>query len=189
VNVKSWLRRLPQPASIRLDKKQIVRVGEGKNKWRDVYDVILTTQPRILEALDSEGSIIRVTELAAEEDETPETTSKGSGPNTELAQLGSIMKECFESGARQNREFFETIVSKYATLAEQVINRNQQLEGAVERTWEEKAAQIASGGGDLAEIMNGPIGVLINAVMGRMIEGKKAEPEPEEKANGKRARK
>jgi hypothetical protein len=192
MNVRSWLRRLPQPAKVRLDRKQVVRVGEGKNKWRDVVDVILTQHPHILEALDGDGNIIRVTELEEQGDDA--TTADGDkraspGPNTELAQLGALIKDSFESGAKQNREFFEAIVGKYAALAESVINRNAQLENAVERTWEERAAEIASGGGDVAEIMNGPLGVLINAVMGRMLESKKEPPTAEQQSNGKRARK
>lgn len=188
MNVRSWLRRVPQPAKIRLDGKKVVRVGEGKNKWRDVVDVILTDHPHIVEALDSEGDVIRVTELEADGSESSQDArdeqSKGS---TELAQIAAIIKESWLEAAKANQAQYEGIIAKYTELAQLVVNRNVQLETTVEKTWEEKAAEIASGNGDLAGIMNGPLGVLINAVMGRMLEGKK--PEPAEQKNGKRARK
>ena len=46
MNLRSWLRRVPQPVKVRLDGKKVVRVGEGKNKWRDVLDVIEGCQCR-----------------------------------------------------------------------------------------------------------------------------------------------
>lgn len=188
MNVRSWLRRVPQPSKIRLDNKKVVRVGEGKNKWRDVVDVILTEHPHIVEALDSDGDVIRVTELEADGSESDQDAREPSQKSTELAQLAAIIKESWLEAANANRAQYEGIIAKYTELAQLVVNRNVQLETTVEKTWEEKAAEIASGNGDVAAIMNGPLGVLINAVMGRMLEPKKPEPAAPKNGHSKRAR-
>lgn len=187
VNIKSWLRRLPQPAKLRLDKKTVVRVGEGKNKWRDCIDTILAQQPHILEALDGDGEVIRTTELTAEGDQDDSPPAPKDGPNTELAQLGALLKEAYVDGAKAHADAYQKLLAEHVKLMQLVVDRNLRLEERAEESWEEKAAQIAAGNGDLAEIMNGPLGVLINAVMGRMLETKK--PEPAADKNGKRARK
>jgi hypothetical protein len=169
MNVKSWLRRIPQPTKIRFDKKTLVNVGQGKNRWKDVFDAIITMQPNLVEALDSEGALIRATELASEEEakETEEalTTEKQS----DLAQLGKLLLDAYKAGASAHAESYKLAFEENTKLVTVLSNRLGGLEQAWQQTLEQRANELTDtgngGGGDAL----GPLAPMLQGMAVKMM--------------------
>lgn len=188
MNLKSWLRRVPQPNSIRLDQKEVVRISEGKNKWRDVLDVIALKQPSMLEALDTNGHVIRVTEVQGPqgEREDGDDDAKTKGPKSELAELGALIAGAYKSGAEQHAAAFQLAFAENTKLVQVLAERLGGLEKAWQTTLEQRAEELAhvaaasSDGGE--SLLSGPLGPLISGLLAKQLAP--SEPKPVVKTNG-----
>jgi hypothetical protein len=169
VNVRSWLRRMPQPVRVRLDRKKEVRVAEnGKNKWRDLVDVITLEQPAILEALDADGVVIRMTELNdpdAKDEEAKEAAGPKLPPEFAILQaFGKLLLDAYVKGAEQHARAYELAFGEntklVTTLSLQARSLQQSLEAQLAARLE--AVEAAGGGeGGLADMFNGPMGPML----------------------------
>lgn len=176
MNLKSWLRRVPQPNSIRLDQKEVVRISEGKNKWRDVLDVIALRQPSTLEALDANGHVIRITELQPDRvDDDDDKGAAGKGPKSELAELGALIAGAYKSGAEQHAAAFQLAFAENTKLVQVLAERLGGLEKAWQTTLEQRAEELAAhaaASGDGGEsLLNGPLAPLIQGLLAKQLGG------------------
>lgn len=188
MNIKSWLRRVPHPVSLRLDDKKVIRISEGKNKWRDIIDVIALEQPGKLEALDADGNTIRMTQLA--DPETPADEAAAAKPKSELAELGALIAGAYRSGAEQHAAAFQMAFSENTKLVQVLAERLGGLEKAWQTTLEQRASELgASGGGDGIEgLMSGPMAPMLQALAVKMMgNNDAAAAKPVVKTNGKKA--
>lgn len=189
MNLKSWLRRVPQPHSLRLDDKKTLRIGEnGKNKWRDVLDAVALEQPSKVEALDADGNVIRVTQLADPEDKGEEE-SDAKRPKSELAELGALIGKAYADGAAAHAKAYELAFGENTKLVGLLAERLGGLEKAWQSTLEQRAAELgaAAGGDGIDGLMNGPMGPLLQALAMKTLGAGGDAPKPPVKTNGKKS--
>lgn len=188
MNLKSWLRRVPQPHSLRLDDKKVLRISEGKNKWRDILDAVALEQPVKVEALDTDGNVIRVTQLADPEDKQDEAGA--AKPKSELAELGALIAGAYKSGAEQHAAAFQLAFAENTKLVQVLAERLGGLEKAWQTTLEQRAAEYMQQGGGSGEgidgLMNGPMGPLLQALAVKTLGSSEAPAKPPVKTNGKK---
>lgn len=190
MNLKSWLRRVPQPHTLRLDDKKVLRISEGKNKWRDILDAVALEQPAKVEALDEAGNVIRVTQLADPEDKASEEAG-GARPKSELAELGALIAGAYRAGAEQHAAAFQLAFAENTKLVQVLAERLGGLEKAWQTTLEQRAAEYMQQGGGGGEgidgLMNGPMGPLLQALAMKTLGGGDAAAKPTvAKTNGKK---
>jgi len=187
MNIKSWLRRVPHPVSLRLDDKKVIRISEGKNKWRDIIDVIALEQPVKLEALDADGNTIRMTQLA--DPEAPADEAAGAKPKGELAELGALIGKAYADGAAAHAKAYELAFGENTKLVGLLAERLGGLEKAWQQTLEQRASELMQQGGASGEgldgLMNGPMGPLLQALAMKTL-GEAPPAKPVVKTNGKK---
>lgn len=167
MNVKSWLRRVPQPVKLRFDRKKIVRVGEGKTKWRDIIDMVTLEQPSVLEALDADDVVLRMTELAdAEAKEEDAAAAKEPKLPPEFAVLqafGKLLLDAYVKGAEQHAKAYELAFGEntklVTALSMQARNQQQVIEAQLSARLE--AAGEGGSVGGIAELFSGPMGPML----------------------------
>lgn len=173
MNVRSWLRRIPQPVRVRLDRKKLLNVGEGKNKWRDVVQVIELEQPSTLEALDADGSVIRMTEL--QDPAEPATTEVGAGPVGKLPPefavlqaFGALLLDAYVKGAEQHAKAYELAFAENTKLVTALSQQSRNLQHSLEDQLAQRLAN-AEGGDDGALSSLGPLMPMLEALMARQL--------------------
>lgn len=179
MNLKSWLRRVPHPSSVRLDRKDVVRINEGKTKWRDVLDVIEQHQPSLLEALDSNGHVLRATELQSDRPEDDDKPAE-KGPKTELAELGKLIADAYRSGAEQHAAAFQMAFSENTKLVGLLAERLGGLERAWQTTLEQRAEELAARAAEAGDggesLLSGPLGPMIQGLIAKQLVTGDAKP-------------
>ena len=66
MNVRAWLRKQPQPHSVKCDDR-VLAVPDGTRKWAELEATVLAVGGRKLEAIGKTGETLRVCELDDEE--------------------------------------------------------------------------------------------------------------------------
>jgi|SRR5215471_8922854 len=190
MNVRSWLRRVPNPTKIRLDRKKEIRIGEGKNKWRDALDVIALEQPSVLEALDNDGTVIRMTELAEGKADGEEPAEKGPKlpPEFQVLQaFGALLLDAYVKGAEQHARAYELAFGENTKLVTALSQQSRHYQRELDSMLEQRLQQAAEGAGGegFADFLNGPLAPLVSTLATKMLQ----EPKPASngKANGKKA--
>lgn len=173
MNLKSWLRRVPHPSSVRLDRKDVVRINEGKTKWRDVLDVIEQHQPTLLEALDSNGHVLRATELQSDKDRDDDEKPAEKGAKTDLSEFARLLADAYKSGAEQHAAAFQLAFAENTKLVQVLAERLGGLEKAWQTTLEQRAEELAAAAanaGDGGEsLLTGPLAPLIQGLLAKQL--------------------
>lgn len=144
MNVRSWLRRVPQPSSLRCDGKKTIQVGQGKNKWRDAVQTLEALQPSLVEALNEDGAVIRVAHLNDDDDQGDAKAPLPSEGQSEQAQLAALILEATDRGAQRHADAYALAFGKMTDLVGILANRLQGLEVAWQKTLEARAADLAA---------------------------------------------
>jgi len=148
MNLKSWLRRQPQPVKIRAGKAVLV-IGEGKNKWRDVIEQIEHMQPPRLEALDADGNIIRGVDLESESDEPgSRARAKDENGDSELVRLARVISDAHDQGAQRMASAFGDAFKEYGQLIGVLSQRLTSVEGSWQALLAQRAQDFETGAGD-----------------------------------------
>jgi hypothetical protein len=138
-NIKSWLRRSPQPASIRIvsggESRQIAIPHADPRKWAIVEETINAADPEVVEALDAGGAIIRGLERKPAEDDEDETGETASEAKADLAiarravakasmldKYGQRLNEAYEKGAHAGAQGSEQVVTLCSMLMQHFSN-------------------------------------------------------------------
>jgi hypothetical protein len=171
ISLHSWLRRPPTPVSLRLDGKKSIIIGDGKTKWKDALDAIEAMSPGLIEALNADGHVLRVTQLE-QENEAPAGMAPldpGSS-NSRDVEIARLLLEAGDRAAARHEAAYLLGFNKLAELVTSVMQRNSD----VEKAWQDQQRQLveaASGnGGDEA---GGMIGQLLQLAVTKKAEGTK----------------
>lgn len=155
VNLRSWLRRNPQPASVRVDGRSIP-MGTGARRWADVEATILAVGGSSLEALDASGQLLRATQLDGECADTSATPGqpRASAPVSTLdqgallGQFAQLLSAAYQQGASATRESYALAFTENTNLVKLLANRLGSLEVAWQRAMTQTAqlqAEVAQG--------------------------------------------
>lgn len=147
MNLKSWLRRSPPAAKLRFDGKRVFVVGQGKNKWRDAENAIASFRPTLLECLNEEEHVLRVTTLdggshAEEDEEAIDDAKKKSEKVSELAALADIITKAADRAAERHESAYRMAFDKNYELVQVLSDRMSGLESAWQETIEARAQQV-----------------------------------------------
>lgn len=174
MNVKSWLRRLPHPVRVRLDRKKELRVAEqGKNKWRDLVDAITLEQPSVIEALDADGVVIRMTELAdadakGEDDAKPEKSPDWNQlmvPAGLVQHFAELYAQAYTRGAEQHARAYELAFGENTKLVTALSSQARSLQTSLEAQLAARLEMAEAGGeGGMSDLMSGPLGPMLMAM-------------------------
>lgn len=151
MNLHSWLRRIPIPSKVVLDQKRTVQVGQGKTKWRDVLEVIENVQPTLIEALDAEGHVLRVTNLNPTGEAETEKQSEARKDETQLVQIARLLNEAHEAGAKRHEAAYRIGYDKMSELVTAFSERATNLEAAWVAMLNQHAQTVVDHAEELAE--------------------------------------
>lgn len=196
MNLKSWLRRTPQPASLVCDGKKVA-VGEGSRKWVDLVDTIVSLGTTRLEAVAPDGTILRVVELAGgeidqEEKQTPAAANLTAlSKMSELAQLAQIIGDVGDRSAARHEAAYKLAFEEFGKINSAILDRLT----AMEQSWimslntiaelKMQVADVVADARSESEGNGGLVTSLLGAAMGGMGETPGAGAKPNGKANGK----
>jgi len=145
--IHSWLRRKPVPASLRLDGKKTVLIGDGPKRWRDAIAAIEALGPSMIEAQSADGHVLRVTQIEAPDDDDDDDDAEPVTPGPSVAdaqrsrdiELASIIMEAGDRGARRHAEAYTLAFARQTELVQMLVDRL----GGVENAWQESINQRA----------------------------------------------
>jgi len=112
-NLKSWLRRQPQPASIRYttsddEERTLELSGNARNRWSEAAEALESANAVRIEALSKDGSVLRITKREEEDNgevhDAIERQEKNRAKETASLALvldaqGRRISEAFNAGA------------------------------------------------------------------------------------------
>ena len=155
INLKSWLRRKPEPACVRIDGKKTVMIGDGPARWREALQTFDALRPTLLEALNDAGAVLRVTRIEPDEDEDEDEDTGGTAPTmplpvaapatasgtplSELTQLAALIMEAGDRGALRHAEAYSLAFAKQTEILQIVADRMT----ATETAWQQTLANQA----------------------------------------------
>jgi hypothetical protein len=115
--LRSWLRRQPQPAKLKLDDAKSIVVPEGRGRWRTLLETLAAHAPKKLEALDADDKPLRATACTQEdwqdEDEDDDRERRSGAPTRDIdidtsTPLGALVYTVLDQNATI-RELAETV--------------------------------------------------------------------------------
>lgn len=131
-NLRSWLRRNPQPHSVRYttsddEERELQLSTSARNKWKDAAEALEEVGAVRVECIASDGKVLRVTTLAGDEDDDT-GAAKGddkrsaremAGLATVLDAHGKRMNEAFEKGSEAASRGQDNLVDVVQILTHQ----------------------------------------------------------------------
>jgi len=163
MNLRRWLRREPQPHSVRIgdgDTATTVRVvRESRTCWADVESAILAQPQRVVHCLDKAGATLRSIELAS--DEPDEASAPGRTAPVEVLssadardiRLAQLFIEAGDRGAARAVEGLSQAVNALINVVQVCVDQVGAMREEVEASREAAAAAIsASQGGDAGKM-------------------------------------
>lgn len=192
MDIKSWLRKAPQPVALLCDGKRVA-VSDGPRKWADTLDTITSMGTTRLEALAADGTILRVVELTggevdqADEKQTPGAANLAALSKLgELAQLAQILGDISDRAAARHEGAYKLAFGEFGKINAAILDRLT----AMEQSWimslntiAELKMQLADAVAE-AESKNEESGGLINNLLTSAAMGMGDAPAPV-KPNGK----
>jgi hypothetical protein len=146
--LRSWLRRQPVPVALRLDGKQKLLIGANSHtKWKDAQAALEEYAPRMIEALDDAGNVLRV-RVVEQDDEPVDDSSAASAArmaneNRDI-QLANVIMEAGDRGARRHGEAYALAFEKMYGLVEVLSQRLGGLETAWQETLNQRAEDLVA---------------------------------------------
>lgn len=136
----AWLRKIPMPSKVRVDGKSVLSVGTGKSRWKDIIDSVVHQGGQSIEALNSDGEVLRTTTIEIEASpEEVQATKKSESRDVELAR---IIMEAGDRGASRHAEAYAVAFAEMTGLVRIVSDRMAGLETAWQTTLENRAAEM-----------------------------------------------
>ncbi len=189
INLKSWLRRHPQPYKLRTDLGKVLMVGDGRSKWADLEATLATLAPQSLEALDANDQVLRATRLEMEDEIEQSTKSsedrKGQREAT-YVQIARLLNEAHDAGAKRVGEGYLNCFEKLYALVDILSQRLVGIERAYQAQIDQRASdalamvEAAKSGG--SGPLDGLIGQMVADAMTKQPAAAAAKTPP---ANGK----
>jgi hypothetical protein len=205
--IRRWLSRLPHPARVNADGREVV-IGDGRKRFIEAADSILTIQPETIEAIDASGALLRVTAIdysefvdgdpqagaapssSSSSTSTPSPLPNLGEPKSDAGELARLILEATDRGAQRHAEAwaaaFEATRQSQERMAELVsvaFERMTALEVAWQNALNDRVRDVVEGGED---DLDGPIGEVIKSVVARRMTQAPAQPNGSApKPNGK----
>jgi len=150
MNIRSWLRRDPQPTTIRVqsatDGTKTLALVDGGRKWSDAERNVLALDPVRIEALNKDGEVLRAHDFgsagADEKEERDEslTLSGEVGENKQLVLMARLLHEAHESGSARHeaawastRQAYEVAFTKFYEMVVMLVQRLTSAENAQQK--------------------------------------------------------
>ena len=151
MNIRSWLRRNPQPTTVRCDERVVQVPPEGARKWADLEATILTLNPTQLVALDASGNVLRACELAGdgEVDALDAVDQKMSEREREVTTIARIIADSSDRAAQRHAAAYEASFTHMVNLVSIIAARLTGMENAWQQAMQaaaEARAEAASAG-------------------------------------------
>jgi hypothetical protein len=161
-DLRSWLRRAPKPARLRIktsdDEERIIELGAGRTKWHACEETVRTSGAVSVQALDKDDKILRACRLSEEdleadddEDKAQKRDERAIGKERrELAGVldayGKRMNDSFLAGAEAAGRSQENLVALVEVLTTHLSLAITNLHNVSVNL--ANVVQEASGGGD-----------------------------------------
>jgi hypothetical protein len=133
--LRRFLRKHPHPTKIRAysadDDEKVIHIGVSRSKWRDAEEACSGYVK--LEALNSEGEILRLFEIESEEEYAVSESGakKGADPNILLMrEFAGQIAQAYDSGAVRYKDLVNLAFDQNAVLIGVLSGRLQALEKA-----------------------------------------------------------
>lgn len=200
-SLRTWLRRTPQPASIRYrtddDEERNLRLSpDARNRWRNAEEALLTAKATSVEALDEKGDVLRATRLEVGDDGEPLDPDEAEARRDEknatrahkemaglLDRYGMRLNEAFREGAKASNqshdklvELVDILTSKLSEMITNVASLSQKLGKALQAVEDEPE--------DASKKNEELVGQLVQLAMARMAM-QSPSPKPNGASNGK----
>lgn len=164
-NVRSWLRRSPHPARVMADGREIA-IGDNRSKWSDAESTIAELGAQKLEALDSEGRLLRVCIVS---DDEPQVAAPAlSTPliaTSRDSELAALILEATDRGARRHAEAYSLAFEKMTSIVTMSLERLGSLEVAWQQALNDRATMVAEQGSGDGPLEQGLMGMVAQAAM------------------------
>lgn len=108
MNLNHWLKKTPQPTTVRASmsgaEDQLIAVPKNARAYRDLVETIRALNPSGLTCLDKDGNVIRSTILYNEdEEEAPPPSPSSTQDQSDLQLFAKLLAEGYDRGAKTNQ--------------------------------------------------------------------------------------
>ena len=194
---RKWLMLQPRPARVRVHvegeatPRELVALAGGQS-WAKLADTVDAFKPRLVEALDAAGAVVRACsaeQLADAADEEPDAASSpryaeddptvALAGDSQIETFARLLAQAHQTSAQQAQAFIQIAFDKLVEMSNvqsQRLDRMQTLVDSMHRRFMNQAA--AAGGGDAEEPANDQ-GALLMQMLSQFMAGQNAA-----KANG-----
>lgn len=153
-NIRSWLRKKPEPSHIRCSctdgVARVIKIdAKSGRRYHDAETSITEMGATKLEALDPKGHTLRMCELETPEDERPAVEAKSAQEHS-VVLIARELALAYKTGATQHREQTDLAFSKFNELLSIIFSRLAQIENRQAREWNARFRSVdaAGDGGD-----------------------------------------
>ena len=175
MNLRSWLRREPSPASIMLADLEIA-VPDGRSKWAELDATIAGKAKRgdRVEAYDDDGTLLRAfvwNEGAAEPPAPTETAAAvvARSEDARLVEFARLIAAASDRGAERHAQAYQTAFNTMENLVNLVSNRLVAMETAWQKAMVATAqAQAEAIRAQQSGDAESPMAMLLPMLMGGM---------------------
>jgi hypothetical protein len=130
--LKKFLRGVPQPSKLKCDET-VVKVGSSNNRWAEAEMSIVALNPATIQALDNEGTVLRIFRLRDDEGDDPEKATKSqkeSWPDAPEAQMAQIITAACDRASSRHEAAYKMA---FTALKEMYEAQTARLEEALAR--------------------------------------------------------
>lgn len=160
--LRRWLRRHPHPVRLRVDGR-VLDVATGANHWAITEDSIVAMSPSRIEALGTDGVVLRAMQFDRDDDRDEQPAAPKS--ETELTTLARLIAEAHDAGARRHAEAYALAFAENTKLVQILAARL----GGLENAWQKAMQQTAQAQADAlfaqAQQSNDPAGDAVGAML------------------------
>lgn len=163
ISIRAWLRRMPQPATIRVDGKTVA-IPDSPSKWASLEETILSLDATLLEAVGADGEILRAISLsedAEDMDPVPERDSEKEALDRlerekSLSQIArhegirdavavaQVVSDACARAVEQHAATYSRVLERYEALVSLSVTRL----GIMERGYHSAMVALAKAQGD-----------------------------------------
>jgi hypothetical protein len=209
MSLRSWLRRNPQPAEIRVinedDEEKVIKLSsDARNRWKGAEEAIYSARARSVQCLDADGAILRAmpitTDAEGNEVDDSEVLAKRyekelKGERRELGlvldRYGDRLNEAFERGAAAANVSQDNLVQLVQILTQNLSMAITNIHN-LSLQYGQLLQQNDGDGGSSSrndELIRTVLGGAVQRAMGGMGGGGGGNGKPNGKPNGGRAEK
>ncbi len=189
--IRAWLLRQPRPATLRVRSADGAdhELEIGSQSWAQVAESVEALEPEVIEALDTNGKLLRATRPA---DEAERPTSAPSVPARsvgavapEHALFAEFARHLAEAYRHSTEVAFERIVSLFDAMNQRSEAADRARELIYKHQIRDLEERVEAAGGQLPE-QSDPLSAMIQAFAGGLFGTGAAAPAPAApaKANG-----